>query len=109
MLKQPQVHTLTIEKLITWLQQQNPDQTYTWQDPVKCLVGHYLADHNSHWGEVSYSNLPHYHLIAETQPHTFGAALARAQELHSKTLALPTPTQTPIQIPLAIENHHPTS
>jgi hypothetical protein len=51
------------------------------------MMGHYMADHDSEWGSAQYSDLPHYTEIAATKPHTFGAALARAEKL----LALPAP------------------
>lgn len=81
---------LTIEALTTWLAKQDPGQPYTWQDPVKCLMGLYLADHGSAWGGIAYSNLDGYYEIAQTQPHTLGDAHKRALE-YSKQRALPTP------------------
>jgi hypothetical protein len=81
----------TIEALTGWLRKQPPDQEYVWQDPVFCLMGHYLADNDSRWGERSYSDMPGYEEIAQAKPWTFGAALERAEALK----ALPPP---PLQI-----------
>lgn len=87
MFKKPETPPLTEDALITYMRGQPPDREYTWQDPVHCLVGNYLRDNGSQWGDVSYSDLPHYNEIAETKPWTFGAALARAEALK----ALPPP------------------
>jgi hypothetical protein len=84
----PDVPELSIAAIMQWLRSQPPAGEYTWQDPVFCLVGRYLADHGSQWGVVSYSDMPEYHRIAGSKPWTYGAALERAQEV----LALPAPT-----------------
>ena len=81
---------VTTEALTEWLRKQAPDDEYVWQDPVFCLMGRYLADNNSRWGEFAYSDMPHYEEIAGEKPWTFGAALERAERL-----ALPPP---PLQI-----------
>jgi len=93
---------LTTENLITWLRQQPPDQEYTWSDPVFCLMGRYITDVGTPADLYAYGELPHYHEIAETKPHTFGAALQRAEALK----ALPPP---PLQIEHqeAIDVHGP--
>lgn len=72
---------LTTNALIAWLRQQPADAEYVWQDPVFCMMGRYLADNGSCWGEVAYSDLPGYEQIAGEKPWTFGAALARAEAL----------------------------
>ena len=77
--------------LIDWLKQQPPEGEYVWSDPVFCLMGRYLADNDSAWGAVQYSDMPHYEEIAQTKPWTFGAALERAEAIK----ALPAP---PLQI-----------
>lgn len=78
---------MTIDKLTGWLKDQPPGGEYVWSDPVNCLMGKYLAAHDIEWGTGAYSEMPEYHWIAAAQPWTFGAALARAQELK----ALPPP------------------
>lgn len=89
-LSKPDHPPLSIAALASWLRNQPGEKTYTWSDPVFCLVGHYLADNQSQWGNAQYSDIPNYELIAKTEPHTFGAALERAEAL----LALPTPALT---------------
>jgi hypothetical protein len=91
-MEQPAHPPLTTQALAAWLRTQPPEDTYTWSDPVFCLLGRYLADHESQWGSAQYSELPAYELIAKSQPHTFGAALARAEKL----LALPAPDGAPL-------------
>lgn len=92
-LHQPTHPPFTTEALIKWLRQQPPDAEYIWSDPAFCMMANYLADHGASWGAVAYSEMPGYREIAETKPHSYGAALARAEKL----LALPTP---PAQIPV---------
>lgn len=72
---------LNPDSLVDWLRQQPPDGEYIWQDPVFCMMGRYLADHDSRWGEFSYSEMPNYDAIAGKKPWTFGAALERAEAL----------------------------
>lgn len=93
----PDHPALTIEALVDWLRTQPPEKTYIWSDPVFCAVGQYLADHDSSWGTVAYSELPDYERIAKVEPHTFGAALERAEKL----LALPAPESKPL-VPKAL-------
>jgi len=81
----------TTEALANWLRNQPSDQEYVWSDPVFCLMGPYLADNGSCWGEQGYSDMPNYEVIAGQKPWTYGAALGRAE----KVLALPPP---PLQI-----------
>jgi len=84
-------------ELTDWLRQEvakgNADEEYIWQDPVKCLMGRFYAARGQQgWGEVTYSDLPNYHIIAGQQPWTLGAALERAQ-----TLQLPPPSPALIE------------
>jgi hypothetical protein len=72
---------LNAERLTNWLRKQDPGEEYIWSDPVFCLMGRYLADNGSAWGEMQYSNMPHYTEIAAEKPWTFGAALERAEAL----------------------------
>ena len=95
-LSKPDHPPLTTQALASWLRSQPADGTYTWSDPVFCLIGHYMADNNSSWGSAQYSDLPNYELIAKTEPHTFGAALERAEQL----LALPAPVAEPMPAPI---------
>jgi len=78
---------LTTEALIDWLRDQPPEGEYTWSDPVFCLMGRYVTDRGTPADLYGYNQMPHYHEIAEVKPHTFGAALERAQALK----ALPAP------------------
>ncbi len=80
---------LNPDSLIDWLRQQPPDGEYTWSDPVFCLMGRYITDVGTPADLYAYGELPHYHEIAETKPHTFGAALQRAEAL--KALPAPAP------------------
>ena len=73
------------------MRKQDPDKEYVWSDPVFCLMGQYLADNGSSWGERSYSDMPYYYEIAHQKPWTFGAALQRAEGV-KEMLALPAPT-----------------
>jgi len=73
---------LTLDVLIPWLRRQPADGEYIFQDPVYCMMGRFLADHGSCWGEVMYSDLPDYEVIAGSKPWTFGAALKRAEVLN---------------------------
>lgn len=77
----------TTEALTEWLRNQPSDQEYVWSDPVFCLMGRYLADNGSCWGEQGYSDMPNYEVIAGQKPWTYGAALGRAE-----ALALPAPS-----------------
>jgi hypothetical protein len=90
-LHQPERPELTVEALVTWLRTQPAEDTYIWQDPAFCMMARYSSEHGSSWGAYSYSKMPYYHAIAETKPHTFGAALKRAEAL----LALPKPEPLP--------------
>lgn len=83
---------MTVDKLTDWLRGQPPEKGYVWSDPVFCLMGRYLAEQGSHWGEASYSELPGYREIAEAKPWTYGAALERAEQ-HK---ALPPPDDTKV-------------
>ena len=74
------------DELIAWLKTKPLDEEYVWQDPVYCLMGKYLADHEARWGDVIYSEMPDYFLIAGSKPWTFGAALERAESLRAESL-----------------------
>jgi hypothetical protein len=88
---------LDSDKLIAWLRQQPADEEYQWSDPVKCLMGRYITDVGTPADLYAYSEMPHYHEIAETKPWTFGAALQRAEAF--RELAPPAPV-------LQIEDRH---
>jgi hypothetical protein len=85
----------TPDALIQWLRQQPANEEYVWSDPVFCMMGRYLRDNGSTWGEAAYSDMPGYHEIAAEKPWTFGAALERAEALSNETKQLPPP---PLQI-----------
>jgi len=87
-----EVPALTTNSLIEWLRQQPADGEYVWSDPVFCMMGRYLADHGSQWGDVGYHDMPHYEEIASVKPWTYGAALERAEALK----ALPAPISVPL-------------
>jgi hypothetical protein len=90
---------LSVDKLTDWLRAQPPQQEYIWSDPVNCLMGKYLSDHDLQWGDAGYHELPGYIDIAAEKPWTYGAALERAQDVQ-KVLA-PPPLQieaTPIEV-----------
>jgi hypothetical protein len=76
------------DKLIDWLRRQDSNEEYTWQDPVMCLMGRYVTDMGTPADLYGYTgNMPYYYYIAQTKPHTFGAALQRAEAIK----ALPPP------------------
>jgi hypothetical protein len=81
----------TPDALIQWLRKQRADEEYVWSDPIFCMMGRYLADNGSTWGEASYSDMPGYDEIANTKPWTFGAALKRAEALTEIVKLLPPP------------------
>ena len=81
---------LNADKLIAWLRTQPPEEEYIWSDPVFCLMGRYVTDRGTPADLYGYSDFPNYHEIAEVKPHTFGAALLRAEKLK----ALPAPIST---------------
>ena len=93
----PEHPPLTVDAIIAWLETAverfGPDQTYVWQDPTYCLVGHYLRDHGSQWGDAIYSDLPDYDYIAGKKPWTYGKALERA-----KVLTLPAAEVLPLSL-----------
>src|SRR5262245_31142381 len=80
------------DKLIDWLRRQRPDEEYVWQDPVFCLMGRYVTEMGTAKDLYGYSVMPYYYQIAQTKPHTFGAALERAETL--KALPPPVPQLT---------------
>ena len=104
MFKQPEPPELTVEALTRWLRSEpDPEREYRYQDPVFCLLGQYFTDCGAMdaISEAAYETMPHYREIAEPKPHTFGAALARAEQL-----LLPPPAQV-IEPPFVSETHEP--
>ena len=85
---------LSSDNLIDWLRQQPPEGEYTWSDPVFCLMGRYVTDRGRPQDLYGYNDMPNYHEIAETKPHTFGAALQRAEAL--KALPSPASFEAPV-------------
>jgi len=86
----------SLEGLISWLEQQDPEQSYIYIASSRCLVFEYLkergvpligvtssywrdTDHKEHWGMTE--ELGH---VAVIHPHTYGAALKRAREALTK-------------------------
>lgn len=93
---QPEAPPLTVEALAEWLTTHPASNEYRYQDPVFCLLGQYFADCGAYdaISETAYEQFPHYREIAEAKPHTFGAALERAEKL----LALPAPKDEPLDV-----------
>lgn len=83
----------TLEHLIEWLRQQNPNETYCYCDNGRCLLAQYYASlgyENVSVTDVYFRHdnlqekkyLPdRFNCIAVVLPHTFGAALRRAEAL----------------------------
>jgi len=94
------------DKLIAWLRKQDPSQGYVWSDPVFCLMGRYVTEEGTAADLYGYSEVPDYHEIAETKPHTFGAALQRALECREAALALPSPLLQIEHQPQVVEHEH---
>ena len=86
---------LSSDALIDWLRNQPPEEEYTWSDPVFCLMGKYITDVGTPADLYAYGEMPHYHEIAETKSHTYGAALQRAEKL--KQLPSSASFEAPIQ------------
>jgi hypothetical protein len=90
-----------LEELVAWLRGEvaagRGDEEYVWQDPVKCLMGRYLADRGSGWGYRAYSELPAYEVVAGERPWNLAAALERGE----KVLALPAPVAEAVAAPVA--------
>lgn len=89
-MRQPETPPLTVAALARWLRYtQDRDDEYIYQDPAKCLLGRYFEDLGAAdvISESAYEQFPDYRAIAEPKPHTFGAALERAEKL----LTLPAP------------------
>lgn len=77
---------------IAWLETKNPEGRYDFDDcNGLCLVGQYMAHHGKRWRDSTYRDycevvggngvwfsVP----VAISEPHTFGAALERAREMH---------------------------
>lgn len=85
----PEAPPLTIEALAEWITTHPLSNEYIYQDPFFCLLGQYFSDCGAidAIAESAYEQFPSYKQIAEPKPHTFGAALQRAEKL----LALPPP------------------
>jgi len=81
----------SLESLIAWAEKQPTDKEYDfWCN--ECYLGQYFEDHGFKinmigTGTVTFSDstcreLPrHFNRIAQTTPHTFGAALERARKI----------------------------
>jgi hypothetical protein len=87
MMREPSKELLDWGRLVEWLRGEDGGEEYIWQDPVRCLVGRYLAARGSGWGYFSYGELPFYEEIAGVKPWTYRAALGRAEQV----LGLPAP------------------
>lgn len=68
---------LTVAGLMAWLEQQAPDTEYQDEYPATCLVATYLGRQAPDMLS-KYDNLNH---VVYPEPHTYGAALARARAL----------------------------
>lgn len=85
---QTQHDVLSLEGLIAWLEQQDPETEYDWPDCQDCLMGHYIADvRNTDKPEYeeryanAFPSLEAYHFVGGSWPWTYSAALARARAL----------------------------
>jgi hypothetical protein len=75
--------------LIAWLETQDPERTYDWLAMKGCLICFYydalgindFSDVNRPMYEETFSRVEQYYAVCETEPWTFGAALARARLL----------------------------
>lgn len=79
-----------LESLIAWAKKQPPEKEYDfWCN--RCYLGQYFEAHGYEiqmigTGTVTFEGgscvdlPPHFNRIAQTEPHTFGAALARARK-----------------------------
>ncbi len=88
------VDPLSLASLIAWLEQQPADKAYCFKDLGGCLlhqyfsahgfknvlVGGYDFDHRGPSGRVETIELGTFADVAAGQPHTYGAALQRAQQ-----------------------------
>ena len=81
----------SVESLIAWLEEQNPNEKYSYINPRGCLLAQYftamgmvgVSVSHFYYGGLGFhrKELPqHLHDIAFASPHTFGAALERAKE-----------------------------
>lgn len=83
----------TLEHLIEWLRQQDPNETYCYGNSGGCLLAKYYRNHLGYelaqvgsfcviLDRCKYKHLPeNFDLIAVNLPRTFGAALKRAESL----------------------------
>lgn len=84
---------LSLESLRDWLRTKPVDEVYCWADAQTCLLGQYLKhigaieigssywlDANSNLHEIS-EQFFHVALHGHNLPHTFGAALERAEKI----------------------------
>jgi hypothetical protein len=69
MLSRPEVGTR--EHILLWLAGKDPDAEYQWENPQHCPCGQYGREYVTEWV------LP-ISLLAELEPHTWGALYQRA-------------------------------
>lgn len=78
---------LTLNAVIDWLKTKPADGEYVWIDSERCLVGTYLREIGVIHGRgdimrgynIIMGGLRAYGHIAASYPHTYGAALQRAE------------------------------
>lgn len=82
-------YTLDPAGLISWLETKDQERRYDYMNCTgHCLLGQFMSACGVPWSGHSYLHLSsqHYHsaylwIVVRTEPHTFGAALARARAL----------------------------
>jgi hypothetical protein len=95
---EPKTDPLTLPALTAWLETQPADQSYCFLDTGYCLIGRFLRAQgyacasvggsyyrSKHGGDRIPFSHPAIEDIAAKNPHTFGAALARAREACSRS------------------------
>lgn len=89
-LKAARAKPFTLPHLVSWLETKNPSETYCYTDGGRCLVATYYKEFEPRFcacdpdvwydSEQNEFGLPRgFDCIACSAPHTFGAALSRAQ------------------------------
>lgn len=83
-----------LETLISWAEKQPADKAYDFWCH-RCYLGQYFEAHGFQIDMIGTGNVtftghgarplpPHFNRIAQSEPHTFGAALARARKALSR-------------------------
>jgi hypothetical protein len=86
----------SLRGLVAWLETKDPATRYVWERYDHCLIGRYLHETTGErepWSRIEYADVVGgdgpYGRVAYVEPHTYGAALARAkQELTTRNAAV---------------------